>query len=137
MVFLDMEKAFGQGIILLGGLKAVGFGPRFRQPIKLMYDVQHPPQRRIYANGYYSDWFGIKSGVAQGLRRDARYRPYSFSNKKKCLYRNPTLPVLCLPPPGTIRPSARSLPRDPSVLAPTTTTTTVSPHTRRPTRDSD
>ena len=25
-----------------------------------------PPKRRIYANGYYSDWFEIKSGVAQG-----------------------------------------------------------------------
>ena len=26
----------------------------------------NPPKRRIYANGYYSDWFDIKSGVAQG-----------------------------------------------------------------------
>ena len=68
MVFLDMEKAFNRVSysFLLGGLKTVGFGPRFRQTIKLMYNVQHPPQRRIYANGYYSDWFGIQSGVAQG-----------------------------------------------------------------------
>ena len=31
-----------------------------------MYDVQHPPRRRVYAYGYYSDWFDIESGVAQG-----------------------------------------------------------------------
>ena len=31
-----------------------------------LYDVTNPPKRRIYANGYYSDWFDIKSGVAQG-----------------------------------------------------------------------
>jgi hypothetical protein len=68
MVFLDMEKAFDRVSydFLLKGLTAVGFGPTFVSTIKLMYSVENPPQRRIYANGYYSDWFGIKSGVAQG-----------------------------------------------------------------------
>ena len=28
--------------------------------------VKDPPRRRMYVNGYYSDWFTIKSGVAQG-----------------------------------------------------------------------
>ena len=32
----------------------------------MMYDTDDPPQRRIYANGYYSGWFSVKSGVAQG-----------------------------------------------------------------------
>ena len=32
----------------------------------MMYNTDAPPQRRIYANGYYSEWFPIKSGVAQG-----------------------------------------------------------------------
>ena len=31
-----------------------------------MYNTEAPPKRRVYANGYYSDWFDIKSGVAQG-----------------------------------------------------------------------
>ena len=68
MVFLDMEKAFDRVSydFLLKGLTAVGFGPTFVNTIKLMYSADNPPQRRIYANGYYSDWFGIKSGVAQG-----------------------------------------------------------------------
>ena len=47
-------------------LDALGFGPRFARAVGLMYDVKQPPRRRIYANGYYSDWFDIKSGVAQG-----------------------------------------------------------------------
>ena len=34
--------------------------------LRSMYDVNNAPRRRIYANGYYSDWFSIKSGVAQG-----------------------------------------------------------------------
>ena len=34
--------------------------------ITLMYNKDKPPKRRIYANGYYSDWFEIQSGVAQG-----------------------------------------------------------------------
>ena len=31
----------------------------------MMYNTDVPPQRRIYANGYYSEWFPIKSGVAR------------------------------------------------------------------------
>ena len=31
-----------------------------------MYNTEAPPKRRVYANGYYSDWFEINSGVAQG-----------------------------------------------------------------------
>ena len=42
---------------MMDALKAVGFGPVFRRSVRLMYDTNRPPQRRIYANGYYSDWF--------------------------------------------------------------------------------
>jgi hypothetical protein len=68
MVFLDMEKAFDRVSydFLMGGLKTLGFGDHFMGTIGMMYNTTRPPQRRIYANGYYSDWFDIKSGVAQG-----------------------------------------------------------------------
>ena len=46
--------------------EAVGFGPSFLRTLGMMYSTARPPKRRIYANGYYSDWFEIKSGVAQG-----------------------------------------------------------------------
>ena len=36
------------------------------QTCKSVDDRQWRPHRRIYANGYYSEWFQIKSGVAQG-----------------------------------------------------------------------
>ena len=49
----------------MGGLKTLGFGDHFMGTIGMMYNTTHTPQRRIYANGYYSDWFDIKSGVAQ------------------------------------------------------------------------
>ena len=32
-----------------------------------MYNVANPPKRRMYANGYYSDWFPIKSAVVADL----------------------------------------------------------------------
>ena len=68
MVFLDMEKAFDRVSydFLMGGLQTLGFGDHFMGTIGMMYNTTRPPQRRIYANGYYSDWFDIKSGVAQG-----------------------------------------------------------------------
>ena len=68
ILFLDMEKAFDRVSyeFLLKAAEAVGFGPRFLKTIGMMYNVDNAPRRRIYANGYYSDWFDIKSGVAQG-----------------------------------------------------------------------
>ena len=67
-IFLDMEKAFDRVSFkfLLTSMKSLGFGDGFVDAVKLMYDVDRPPKRRIYANGYYSHWFPIKSGVAQG-----------------------------------------------------------------------
>ena len=68
MLFLDMEKAFDRVSydFLLRAAEAVGFGERFLTTLRMMYDTERAPKRRIYANGYYSDWFSIKSGVAQG-----------------------------------------------------------------------
>ena len=67
-LFLDMEKAFDRVSYdyLLRGLDSLGFGPEFVGMVSTMYNKEAPPQRRIYMNGYYSDWFSICSGVAQG-----------------------------------------------------------------------
>ena len=63
-----MEKAFDRCSweFMLTGMKRMGFGKNFIQMIKMMYDEDNSPKRRIYANGYYSEWFSIQSGVAQG-----------------------------------------------------------------------
>ena len=68
MLFLDMEKAFDRVSydFTLSGLKSLGFGKGFRGWIKMMYDIKNAPRRRMFVNGYYSDEFQIKSGVAQG-----------------------------------------------------------------------
>jgi hypothetical protein len=67
-LFFDMEKAFDRVSFefLNKALDATGFGPNFRSMVKLMYDEDNAPKRRIYANGYLGEWFEIKSGVAQG-----------------------------------------------------------------------
>ena len=68
LLFFDMEKAFDRVSykFLNKALEAIGVGEGFRNMVNLMYDEDHAPRRRILANGYYSDWFEIKSGVAQG-----------------------------------------------------------------------
>ena len=67
-IFLDMEKAFDRVSFdfLQQAMKTLNFGPTFRSCVDKMYDETKPPKRRIYANGFYGDWFDIKSGVAQG-----------------------------------------------------------------------
>jgi hypothetical protein len=68
LLLFDMEKAFDRVSydFTLSGLKAFGFGKRFRGWVKMMYDTNNAPRRRMYVNGYYSDEFRIQSGVAQG-----------------------------------------------------------------------
>ncbi|MDC0525948.1 reverse transcriptase domain-containing protein, partial [bacterium] len=70
MLFLDMETALDRVSyeFLMNAVQAVGFGPSFLKtlPLGIMYNTVRPPKRRVYANGFYSDWFEIKSGVAQG-----------------------------------------------------------------------
>ena len=65
-----MEKAFDRVSydFTLRGLQALGFGPKFRKWVGMMYDTNNAPQRRMYVNGYHSEWFTIKSGVAQGCQ---------------------------------------------------------------------
>ena len=67
-IFLDMEKAFDRVShqYLNEALKALNFGPNFRQHINILYNDHNPQLRRTYVNGYYSDWFETKSGTAQG-----------------------------------------------------------------------
>ena len=57
LLFLDMEKAFDRVSydFTLSGLKAFGFGKRFRGWVKMMYDTENAPRCRMYVNGYYSD----------------------------------------------------------------------------------
>ena len=67
-LFMDMEKAFDRVSydFIKKGLAATGFGKHLRKWVGMMYDVEDAPKRRMYVNGYYSRWFHIKSGVAQG-----------------------------------------------------------------------
>ena len=68
MLFFDMEKAFDRVSyeFINKALEATGFGPNFRTYISMMYNEHKAPQRRMYINGHYGEWFSIKSGVAQG-----------------------------------------------------------------------
>jgi hypothetical protein len=63
-----MEKAFDRVSyeFTKRGLDAYSFGHKFRKWVGMMYDETSPPKRRMYVNGYYSEWFPILSGVAQG-----------------------------------------------------------------------
>ena len=67
-LFLDMEKAFDRVSyqFLTESMVTLGFGPKFCRLVGSMYNTDKPPRRRVFANGYYSEWFPIKSGVAQG-----------------------------------------------------------------------
>eukprot|EP00966_Prymnesium_polylepis_P155015 3579698-Prymnesium_polylepis.1 len=64
-----MEKAFDRVSyeFTKKGLDAYGFGARFQTWVGMTYDEKKAPRRRMYVNGYYSEWFPILSGVAQGL----------------------------------------------------------------------
>ena len=63
-----MEKAFDRVSyeFTKRGLDAYDFGHKFRKWVGMMHDETSPPKRRMYVNGYYSEWFPILSGVAQG-----------------------------------------------------------------------
>ena len=67
-LFLDMEKAFDRVSYEFTNkaLDTLGFGKKFKTWVGMMYSNSNPPRRRMYVNGYYSDWFNINSGVAQG-----------------------------------------------------------------------
>ena len=67
-LFLDMEKAFDRVSYEFTnkGLEALGFGKHFKNWVGMMYNTDNAPKRRMYVNGYYSEQFQIKSGVAQG-----------------------------------------------------------------------
>ena len=41
------------------GLRKLGMGDNFCKWVGMMYNTEKAPQRRMYANGYYSEWFSI------------------------------------------------------------------------------
>jgi hypothetical protein len=63
-----MEKAFDRVSyeFTKKGLDAYGFGARLRKWVGRMYDEKKAPPKRMYVNGYFSEWLPILSGVAQG-----------------------------------------------------------------------
>ncbi|MCP3678529.1 MAG: hypothetical protein GY721_13375, partial [Deltaproteobacteria bacterium] len=67
-IFLDMEKAFDRVSWkpILGGMEKLGFGEEMISLVRMLYDLNDPPQRRILVNGKAGQYFPIKSGVAQG-----------------------------------------------------------------------
>ena len=63
-----MEKAFDRVSwkLILGGMEKLGFGEEMISLVRMLYDLNDPPQRRILVNGKAGQYFPIKSGVAQG-----------------------------------------------------------------------
>ena len=68
IVSADWEKAFDRVSwdYLHQATEALGFGPVIRNWLKTMYNHNAPPERKIKANGTFSDSFPIHSGVPQG-----------------------------------------------------------------------
>ena len=63
-----MEKAFDRVSwkLILGGMEKLGFGNGMISLVRMLYDLNDPPQRRILVNGKAGKYSPIKSGVAQG-----------------------------------------------------------------------
>ena len=76
-----MEKAFDRVSydFTMRGLQTLGMGDSFCKRVGMMYNTEKAPKRRIYVNGYYSEWFNIKSGVAQGCPLSPNLAPYCSS----------------------------------------------------------
>lgn len=68
VVAADWEKAFDRVSwdYLHQATEALGFGPKFRQWVHVMYNKDHPPTRRVKANGMRGERFPILSGTPQG-----------------------------------------------------------------------
>ena len=68
LLFLDLEKAFDRVSheFLHKATRAAGLGPDMMRWIETIYSLDCPVKRRTVVNGRKSDWFPIKSGVAQG-----------------------------------------------------------------------
>ena len=67
-LFLDMEKAFDKCSweFLTRAMKEIGFTDRFIDYVKLTYNHDNAPKRKLYVNGYLGPEFELGSGVAQG-----------------------------------------------------------------------
>ena len=67
-LFLDLEKAFDRVSheYLHKALEASGLGRDMLSWIELLYDPHHPMYRRTQVNGHTSEYFPIRSSVAQG-----------------------------------------------------------------------
>ena len=68
MCLLDCEKAFDRCSweYLRKAMKALGYGGRMCEWVRLLYDYDVPPRRRLKINGEKGPLFPLQSGVAQG-----------------------------------------------------------------------
>ena len=68
MLFLDLEKAFDRVSheYLYEAVQAAGVGADMLRWVDILYNPNSPMQRTTQINGHKSNYFPIKSGVAQG-----------------------------------------------------------------------
>ena len=68
LCFLDLEKAFDKvsWAYLHKATEALRFTPEHRRWTDILYDLNAPPRRRVYANGHLSPPYTVARGTAQG-----------------------------------------------------------------------
>ncbi|MDC0525513.1 reverse transcriptase domain-containing protein [bacterium] len=68
LIFLDWEKAFDRCSwdYMHIAAKALGLGTTMCEWMRMLYNADRPAHRRVGVNGFYSDYFALGSGTAQG-----------------------------------------------------------------------
>ena len=67
-IFLDWEKAFDRCSwpYLHKAARALGLSDNMCEWLRMLYDEDRPARRRVGVNGYFSEYFSLGSGTAQG-----------------------------------------------------------------------